>query len=121
MRSLVVTALLVHSSSAFNHALGAARSGWVRHPSLVVRRAEDGEKVALELLAVDAEYAGIVKRVSDFGCFVDFGAKSDGLVHKSQLADAFVANTADVVTIGQKVRIPCVFRLSKQRHKQWRL
>ena len=45
----------------------------------------------------------MVKGVSDFGAFVDFGAVTDGLVHKSQLSDDFVNNPADIVEIGQKV------------------
>ena len=52
---------------------------------------------------VDSEVEGVVKGVSDFGAFVDFGAVTDGLVHKSQLSDDFVNNPADIVEIGQKV------------------
>ena len=54
---------------------------------------------------VDAEYEGTVKSVTDFGVFVDLGMGSDGMVHKSQLSDDFVANPADLgLEKGQKVR-----------------
>ena len=52
---------------------------------------------------MNSEVEGTVKGVSDFGAFVDFGAVTDDLVHKSQLSDDFVDNPADVVQIGQKV------------------
>jgi uncharacterized protein len=48
---------------------------------------------------------GIVTNVTAFGCFVDIGVHQDGLVHISQLADAFVQNPAEVVKPGQKVTV----------------
>ena len=45
------------------------------------------------------------KRVQDYGCFVDFGAKSDGLVHISELTNGFVENVADVVSENQEVKV----------------
>lgn len=63
------------------------------------------EKISVDALVVDEIYEGTVKRVSDFGAFIDFGCKSDGLVHKSQLADSFVATPGDVVKVGQAVKV----------------
>jgi uncharacterized protein len=48
---------------------------------------------------------GIVTNITNFGAFVDIGAKQDGLVHISQLADRFVSNPADVVKLHQHVRV----------------
>ncbi|MCM2285215.1 MAG: RNA-binding transcriptional accessory protein [Desulfobacula sp.] len=48
---------------------------------------------------------GIVTNVTAFGAFVDIGVHQDGLVHISQLADRFVKNPAEVVTVRQIVTV----------------
>jgi uncharacterized protein len=51
---------------------------------------------------------GIVTNITNFGAFVDVGIKQDGLVHVSQLADAFVSNPGDVVKFHQHVQVRVV-------------
>jgi uncharacterized protein len=51
------------------------------------------------------ELEGVVRNVTDFGAFVDIGLHNDGLVHKSQLANHFVNNPIEVVSVGQKVKV----------------
>ncbi len=48
---------------------------------------------------------GIVTNVTAFGAFVDVGVQQDGLVHISHLADRFVSDPADVVSLNQKVTV----------------
>lgn len=48
---------------------------------------------------------GTVRNVADFGAFVDIGVHQDGLVHISQLADKFVKNPMDVVSVGDIVTV----------------
>ena len=48
---------------------------------------------------------GIITNVTNFGAFVDIGIKENGLVHISQLANQFVKNPADVVSLDQKVQV----------------
>lgn len=50
-------------------------------------------------------YEGTVVKVMDFGAFVNFFGSRDGLVHISQLANARVAKTSDVVKEGDKVKV----------------
>ena len=48
---------------------------------------------------------GIVTNITKFGAFVDVGVSQDGLVHISQLADRFVTNPSDVVSLNQTVKV----------------
>jgi uncharacterized protein len=48
---------------------------------------------------------GIVTNITNFGAFVDVGVKQDGLVHISQLADRFVSDPGEVVSIHEHVKV----------------
>lgn len=48
---------------------------------------------------------GIVTNITNFGCFVDVGIKENGLVHISELADRFVSDPTQVVSIHQHVNV----------------
>jgi polyribonucleotide nucleotidyltransferase len=50
-------------------------------------------------------YNGKVVKVVDFGAFVNFLGSRDGLVHISELARDRVAKTADVVKVGDQVKV----------------
>lgn len=47
----------------------------------------------------------IVTNITNFGCFVDVGIKENGLVHISELADRFVSDPTQVVSIHQHVKV----------------
>ncbi len=59
----------------------------------------------LEDLVPGMELEGVVTNVTAFGAFVDVGVHQDGLVHVSQLADKFVKNPSDVVSVGHKLKV----------------
>lgn len=48
---------------------------------------------------------GIVGNITNFGAFVDIGIKENGLIHLSQLADRFVSDPNEIVSIHQHVRV----------------
>ena len=48
---------------------------------------------------------GIVTNITNFGAFVDIGVHQDGLVHISQLANKYVSNPNDVVSLHQHVMV----------------
>lgn len=48
---------------------------------------------------------GIVTNITNFGCFVDVGIKENGLVHISELADRFVSDPSEVVSLHQYVQV----------------
>ncbi|HSJ56657.1 MAG TPA: S1 RNA-binding domain-containing protein, partial [Anaerolineae bacterium] len=51
---------------------------------------------------------GTVRNVVDFGAFVDIGVKQDGLVHVSRMADRYVRNPFDVVSVGDVVDVTVI-------------
>ncbi|HSG68114.1 MAG TPA: Tex family protein [Bacteroidales bacterium] len=48
---------------------------------------------------------GIVTNITAFGAFVDIGVHQDGLVHVSQMADRYIKDPNDVVSLNQKVQV----------------
>jgi polyribonucleotide nucleotidyltransferase len=50
-------------------------------------------------------FEGEVKRIQPFGAFVEIAPGKEGLVHVSKMSTEFVNNPADVVKIGQKVKV----------------
>jgi uncharacterized protein len=46
--------------------------------------------------------------VVDFGAFVDIGVKQDGLVHVSEMADRYVKNPLEVVSVGDVVEVKVI-------------
>ena len=48
---------------------------------------------------------GVVTNVTAFGAFVDIGVHQDGLVHISEMADAFVKDPTDVVSVQQRISV----------------
>jgi ribosomal protein S1 len=59
----------------------------------------------VKTLTVGQEVDGVVKRVTDFGAFVDIGVGRDGLVHVSEMSPTRVARASDIVQEGEKVKV----------------
>ncbi len=77
----------------------------------------DGDALAqarsmIEELTQEAEldrvYLGKVKRITDFGAFVEIFPGTDGLIHISHLAEGRVDKVTDVLTEGDEVLAKCI-------------
>ena len=62
------------------------------------------------------ELTGTVRNVIDFGAFVDIGVKHDGLVHISEMADKYVRNPSEIVSVGDIVKVK-VIGIDKEKQK----
>ena len=82
--------------------------GTVKIASSDLARIEAAKAQILELTS-DPEpgrvYDGTVVKIMEFGAFVNFFGKKDGLVHVSQIANRRVENPGDVLKEGQSVKV----------------
>ncbi len=60
------------------------------------------EKVKYE---VGEKYEGVVKRIVDFGAFVELPDGTDGLLHISKISDQRVDKVSDVLSEGEKITV----------------
>ena len=77
-----------------------------RGPIQVFEFAQDIRTIAD--LREGMELPGIVTNITNFGAFVDIGIKENGLIHRSQLADHYVADPNEVVAIHQHIRVQVI-------------
>jgi len=94
----------------------AARRLVLSRRAVIEKQAADARVKMLETLEPGAELEGTVRSVRDFGAFVDIGSGVEGLVHVSELSWERVANPADVLAPGQRVRV-VVKRIDPQTGK----
>ncbi len=67
-------------------------------------------------LAPGMRLEGVVTNVTHFGAFVDIGVHQDGLIHISQLADHFVKDPTQEVSVGDIVKVT-VMEIDEQRKR----
>jgi predicted RNA-binding protein with RPS1 domain len=53
-------------------------------------------------------YSGTVVRLEKFGAFVDIGAERPGLVHVSELAQGYVSDPSEVVSVGDPIEVKVI-------------
>ncbi len=75
-----------------------------------------GNIMDLKDLKVGDKLQGVVRNITDFGAFVDIWLHNDGLIHKSQIADRYVAHPMDVVSLWQSVEVR-VLEINLEREK----
>lgn len=72
--------------------------------AVLLDEAEKEKKQKWEKLVVGTKVTGIVRRITDFGAFVDIG-DIDGLIHVTDVAWGRVKHPADVLSIGQEIEV----------------
>lgn len=63
-------------------------------------------------------YRGKITRLERFGAFVDIGAERDGLIHVSELAQGYVRDPSEVVSVGEEVEVTVVDVNARKRQIQ---
>jgi polyribonucleotide nucleotidyltransferase len=86
-------------------------SGKINIASHDMAACEQAIKMIRDLTAEAEEgklYMGTVKKVMDFGAFVEIFPGTDGLVHISELDTERVKNVSDILREGDKVLVKCI-------------
>jgi polyribonucleotide nucleotidyltransferase len=73
-----------------------------------LRRAQQMVQELTQEAELGKLYTGKVKRITDFGAFVEIFPGTDGLVHISHLAEARVNRVEDVVAEGDEILVKCI-------------
>ena len=76
--------------------------------SEMAKKASDMVKGIVKEVEVGELYEGKVKKIMDFGAFVEILPGHDGLVHISQLADTRVEKVTDVVNVGDVILVKVI-------------
>ncbi len=70
-----------------------------------MQRALDAVRALTEEVELGKIYNGVVKRIVDFGAFVEFLPGKEGLVRTTQLADYHINRPEDVVSLGDEITV----------------
>ncbi|MBI4099446.1 polyribonucleotide nucleotidyltransferase [Candidatus Microgenomates bacterium] len=70
-----------------------------------VQKAKEWIEGMTREIVVGEEFEGEVKRILNFGAFVEFLPGKEGLVHVSKMTAGFVNNPEEVVKVGDKVKV----------------
>ncbi len=73
-----------------------------------IERAEAMVQELTQEAELDRVYLGKVKRITDFGAFVEIFPGTDGLIHISHLAEGRVEKVTDVLQEGDEVLAKCI-------------
>lgn len=71
---------------------------------------------SIEDVKIGMKLPGIVTNITAFGCFVDLGIKTKGLIHVSELSDSYIKSPDDVVSVNTQLFARVIdVDLSRQR------
>jgi uncharacterized protein len=59
-------------------------------------------------IRIGMEVPGIVTNITNFGAFVDIGIKQDGLVHISNIANKYISDPNEVVSLHQHLKVKII-------------
>lgn len=73
--------------------------------AVLEREREEARKTMLESLAPGQLREGVIRKIMDFGAFVDLGSGVDGLLHISQMSWARIKHPSDLFQEGQAIKV----------------
>lgn len=83
--------------------------------AVMIAEAEEAKRQKWDELEVGAKVKGVVRRLTDFGAFVDIGG-IDGLVHVTDAAWGRVKNVNEVLKVGQEIEV-LILNVDKEKQR----
>ena len=118
MSELSVLLVVLRLNSIFSLvSLWGYKSPGIKIEGIIKIASNDSDKInkAIELIKsivdepeVGKIYNGKIVKLMDFGAFVNFFGKKDGLVHVSQISPERVAHPKDLLKEGQEVKVKLI-------------
>jgi 4-hydroxy-3-methylbut-2-enyl diphosphate reductase len=75
------------------------------HKEVLEEKFQRAKEEAFNNLKEGAIVDGVVRRITDFGAFVDIGSGVEGLLHVSEMAYSRVSHPSDVLSEGDEIRV----------------
>ena len=75
------------------------------HKEVLEEEYEAAKRAAFSTLKEGSITSGVVRRITDFGAFVDIGGGVEGLLHVSEMAWSRVRHPSDVLSEGQEINV----------------
>ncbi len=85
------------------------------HKAVLQEEAEQARKEKWDQLVVGSKISGVVRRLTDFGAFVDIGGL-DGLIHVTDVAWGRVKHPSDVLKSGQEIEV-LILNVDKEKQR----
>ncbi len=82
---------------------------------LLEEQRESMRSETLETLAEGQEVEGVVKNLTDYGCFIDLGG-IDGLLHITDMSWGRVNHPSDVLSVGEKIKVK-ILKYDRERER----
>ncbi len=76
-----------------------------RDPRESLEEPEYNNISSIEELRAGLVLNGTINNITNFGAFVDIGIKESGLVHISEVADEYISNIQDVLSLNEQVKV----------------
>lgn len=95
----------VVTGQAYSGVVVRSQRAILQHPLPNMGRLDDLASTLISDMRVINCISRMQKAVAAYGCFVDIGATTDGLVHISQLSNEYVKDVNSFVTVGQQVTV----------------
>jgi polyribonucleotide nucleotidyltransferase len=77
--------------------------------SLILEIASKNIKLEFnKLYKIDEEYTGVVKRITNFGAFVELPKGGEGLLHVSKLSNQRVEKVTDIIKLNEEINVTVI-------------